>query len=146
MVFRGQNRRYSRDLKLTAIKRMKRGESIMALAEELGVRASRLYEWRQTYELCGDVSLRVSPRPPGPESLAEHPPVREDAGSDSGVAEPGGPAGLAAAKRRIIELERKIGQQELDLDFFQQALRRVGAKRPLSGGNGGTGSTKSSKP
>lgn len=144
MVFRGQNRRYSRDLKLTAIERMKRGESIVALAQELGVRASRLYEWRQTYELCGDVSLRVRSRPPGHEALVERPPAREDAGS--GVAEPGGLAGLAAAKRRITELERKIGQQELDLDFFQQALRRVGVKHPLSGGNGGTGSTKSSKP
>lgn len=59
MVFRGQNRRYSRELKPTAIKRMERGASIVALAEELGVRASRLYEWRQTHALCGDVSLRV---------------------------------------------------------------------------------------
>lgn len=88
MVFKGQNRRYSRELKLTAIKRMERGESIVVLADELGVRASRLYEWRQTYELCGDVSLRVRCRPPGPESSAERPPVRADAGSDSGVAEP----------------------------------------------------------
>jgi uncharacterized coiled-coil protein SlyX len=32
---------------------------------------------------------------------------------------------LAAAEARIAELERKIGRQELELDFFQRALRRV---------------------
>jgi hypothetical protein len=33
----------------------------------------------------------------------------------------------AAAARRIAELERKIGQQSLDLDFFRAALRHVRA-------------------
>ena len=33
---------------------------------------------------------------------------------------------LAAAEKRIAELERKIGQQQVELDFFQQALRQVG--------------------
>jgi len=146
MTFKGQNRTYSREFKRAALERMERGESIGALAQELGVGASRLYEWRQTYRLCGDVSLRVRARPPGRESLADRPDVREDVERSTGDAEPGGLAGLAAAKRRIAELERKIGQQELDLDFFQQALRRVGVKRPLNGGNGGTGSMKSSKP
>jgi hypothetical protein len=38
------------------------------------------------------------------------------------------------AEKRIRELERKIGQQQLELDFFQQALRRVGkAGRPSDG-------------
>ena len=32
-------------------------------------------------------------------------------------------AELARAKARIAELERKIGRQELDLDFFRKALR-----------------------
>ena len=38
---------------------------------------------------------------------------------------------LLAARRRIAELERKVGQQELELDFFGEALRRiaVGGKR-----------------
>ena len=39
---------------------------------------------------------------------------------------------LLAARKRIAELERKVGQQELELDFFGEALRRikVGGKRP----------------
>jgi hypothetical protein len=33
--------------------------------------------------------------------------------------------GPGAAARRIAELERKIGQQALELDFFRAALRHV---------------------
>ena len=38
---------------------------------------------------------------------------------------------LLSARKRIAELERKVGQQELELDFFGEALRRikVGGKR-----------------
>ena len=35
----------------------------------------------------------------------------------------------AAAARQIAELERKIGQQQLELDFFRAALRHVRALR-----------------
>ena len=38
------------------------------------------------------------------------------------------------ARERIAELERKIGQQQVELDFFRQALRQVeGARRPSDG-------------
>jgi hypothetical protein len=50
---------------------------------------------------------------------------------------------LDAARRRIAELERKVGQQQVDLDFFRRALRQVkGARRP-SAAPGVTASTKS---
>jgi transposase len=55
------------------------------------------------------------------------------------------PDALTTAQRRIAELERKVGQQQLDLDFFQQALRHVRGLRQRSGAPGGTGSTRSSK-
>jgi hypothetical protein len=32
---------------------------------------------------------------------------------------------LKQARRQIAELERKVGQQQLDLDFFKGALRRI---------------------
>jgi hypothetical protein len=51
----------------------------------------------------------------------------------------------ARAQRRIAALERKIGQQQVELDFFQQALRQVREQRLRSGVPGGTASTKSSK-
>ena len=49
------------------------------------------------------------------------------------------------ARQRIAELERKIGQQQVDLDFFQQALRRVGGARRRSAALGALPSTPSSK-
>jgi hypothetical protein len=52
---------------------------------------------------------------------------------------------LAAARRQIAALERKVGQQQLELDFFRQALRHIReARRPLDG-SGVTASTRSSK-
>jgi transposase len=35
---------------------------------------------------------------------------------------------LSFVRQRIDELERKVGQQQLELDFFRQALRQVEAK------------------
>jgi transposase len=55
------------------------------------------------------------------------------------------PDALATAQRRIAELERKIGQQQLELDFFQRALRQVSEQRRPSDGPGAMPSTRSSK-
>jgi len=38
-------------------------------------------------------------------------------------------ADLAEARRQIAALERKVGQQQLDLDFFKGALRHIEASR-----------------
>src|SRR4029077_1934848 len=54
-------------------------------------------------------------------------------------------AELAAAKRQIAELERKVGQQQLELDFFRKALQQVSGKRRPSAGSGAPASTRSSK-
>jgi hypothetical protein len=55
------------------------------------------------------------------------------------------PDELARARRQIAELERKVGQQALDLDFFQQALQRIEASRRPSDGPGGTASSPRSR-
>ena len=52
---------------------------------------------------------------------------------------------LARAQRRVAELERKIGQQQVELDFFRQALRQVKVARRPSEGLGALRSTPSSK-
>jgi hypothetical protein len=36
---------------------------------------------------------------------------------------------LKEARRQIAELERKVGQQQQDLDFFKGALRRIETSR-----------------
>jgi hypothetical protein len=45
---------------------------------------------------------------------------------------------------RLVELERKVGQQALELDFFKAALRHVEAPRAPSGARGSKASSRSS--
>ena len=52
---------------------------------------------------------------------------------------------LTKAKRRIKELEQKVGQQQLDLDFFREALRHFEEDRRLSNAPGETRSSGSLK-
>jgi transposase len=52
------------------------------------------------------------------------------------------PAAADTGQRRIEELERKIGQQQLELDFFRAALRQVREQRPKKGEPGGTASSR----
>src|ERR1700731_2504378 len=101
---------FSREFKLSAVRRMLAGENVSALARELAVLRKDLYVWRDRFRAGG----------PGPAAPSRPPDRPPDA---AGAAE------LAAARRRIAELEAKIGRQALELDFFQRALRQVGDVR-----------------
>ena len=115
-----KKRVWSRALKISAVKRMLAGVNTTALAEELGVRRTILYRWRDTYRVKGAEAFPGrAGRPPKP------PPGSAGARVQAAV-------DLAAAEKRIAELERKIGQQQVELDFFQRALRQVGASRAIS--------------
>ena len=54
-------------------------------------------------------------------------------------------AALARAKARIEELERLVGRQQLDLDFFRKALRLADALQGPAPARGETNSSRSSK-
>lgn len=129
---------FSRKFKLAVVRRMLAGENVSALARELKVLRKDLYVWRDRFRAGGPEALRGRGRP--------RKTIVSVAGGQTAPAPPGPPATeLGAARTRIAELERKIGQQQVDLDFFRQALRQVkGARRP-SDGPGVTGSTRSSK-
>jgi transposase len=125
---KSSHRVFSRAFKLGIVNRMLAGEKVRALARELQFSSKDLYIWRDRFLSGGPEALRGPGRPRKSEACAS-------------------PAGgeLEAARRRIAALERKVGQQQVELDFFRQALRQVrGARRP-STGPGVTGSTKSSK-
>jgi transposase len=47
-----------------------------------------------------------------------------------------------AEETRIAELERKIGQQVLEIDFLKRALQHVERQRQLRAANGGEGKAK----
>ena len=110
-------RTFSRDFKLKALERIERGETISALSAEFGVHRQLLYKWRDAHRV-GRLGARRG-RPTKAEALA-----REGVSAERSE--------LEAAQRRIAELERKVGQQAVELDFFQGALRRIKASRPVS--------------
>jgi transposase len=113
---------YAVEFKLAAVRRVRAGESVRAVAEELGIRRKRLYVWKDRYAELGEAGLR---RRRGGRPRKEAPEV--SSGSETSV----GRGQLLVARKRIAELERKVGQQELELDFFGEALQRiaVGGKR-----------------
>jgi transposase len=128
-------RSFSREFKLRAVQRMEAGENVSALARELTVKRVILYRWRDAYRIGGPEALRLRGRPSKAEALA--------------MAAARGPAGkandLAEARWQIDQLQRKVGQQQLDLDFFKQALRRIEVSRRPSDGPGATASSPTSK-
>jgi transposase-like protein len=137
-----RSRVFSRDFKFAAVLRVEAGEKVSRLARELGVRRKLLYEWRDAWRIGGADALRPPGRPRKGVSVVG----ARDGGASKGPPAPFGPEGeLAAARRRIAELERKVGQQALEADFFRQALQRVETLRQPNGRPGGTASTPSSR-
>ena len=128
---RKPRRSFTRGFKLAAVKRMATTESIVGLAGELGVQRRMLYNWRDHLQAGGTAALRRAGRP-----------SRSDAAAIEAPAAAADPSDPAEARRRIEELERKIGQQQLELDFFRAALRHVREQHPPQGGPGETTSTR----
>jgi transposase-like protein len=122
---------------------MEAGENVSVLARELGVSRKSIYQWRNRYRLGGSIALRGRGRMTKAEvSAHEEKPAEKPAPKEvrqTSLEE------QARAQRRIAALERKIGQQQVELDFFQRALRQVRGQRLRSGAPGETASTKSSK-
>lgn len=127
-----RRRIFSREFKLSAIERMTAGESTKALSKELRVEPKDLHRWCRQFRLGGAEAVRQAGRPRKPVVSEEE--RARSRGTD-----------LASARKYIEELEAKVGQQQVDLDFFRQALRRVRASRRPSDGPGVTASTRSSK-
>jgi transposase-like protein len=121
--------------KLAAIKRLMAGEAVLPLARELGVSRKILHDWRKAWDLHGPSGLNRKRGPkPGPRKVR---PLAEPAAK-------GTRGELANARAKIAELERKIGQQAVDIDFFHKALRALDAADRQ--GSIAPASRKSSKP
>jgi transposase len=127
-------RYFSEDVKRAAVKRLVDGEAVATVARDIGAKGGRLYEWYHKYREGGPEGLRRSGRPSKAEALS----ARERSWKDT-------PDESAALRRQIAELERKVGQQQVDLDFFRRALRLVEETRRAPAAPGAAASTKSSK-
>ena len=133
---RQERRSFSREFKLAVIGRLEAGESGSALALETGVKRTIIYRWRDKWRVGGELALR-----------SEHGrPTKADALALEAARGPAAKASdLADARRQIAELERKVGQQQLHLDFFKGALRRIETSRPVSTAPGATASSPRSR-
>lgn len=118
-----ERRQFSREFKLKALALMEAAANVEALAAELGIRRELLYDWRRQYAAGGAEALRNSGRP-RPEAMS---------------------AEALSAERRVAELERKVGQQQLEIDFLEGALQRIEASRRPIDGPGATASTPRSR-
>ena len=129
MSERKKRRSFTRDFKLSVLARMAETPSIVGLAEELGIERRLLYCWRDQYAAGGSENLRRAGRPSGASSAERN--------------RPGEPAvqPVPDAQQRIAELERRIGQQQLEADFFRAALQQVRGRRRPNGGPGEKAST-----
>ena len=125
----GKNRVFTREFKEGVVERILNGESVSALHQEVQIKRSVLYRWRDAYRKDGAAGLqRPVGRPPGVPN-----PPRPVASPEEVVA------------RRVAELERKIGQQALDIDFFRRAFKRVKELRRKNTAAGATASTERSE-
>ena len=88
-----------------------------ALARELQVRRKDLYLWRDHFRAGGPEALRGPGRPRKGVGMVSAPADATPAAV---------PGELPAARKRIAELERKIGQQRLILIFFDEPCGKSG--------------------
>jgi transposase-like protein len=123
-----QVRNFTAEFKARVVQRMLAGESVSGLSREVKVKRQILYRWRDAYRKEGLEGLgRPRGRPRGPSR--RNPPAAPPAGEE-----------------RIRELERKVGQQALVMDFLQRACKRVKESRPPNKAAGGTASMERSRP
>ena len=128
--------RHSREFMLKAVERLEAGERASALAIELNLQRTIIYHWRDRLRASGAEALTSNRgRPRTPEVLAAEGLRASRARAD----------GLVQARAQIAELERKVGQQQLDLDFFRGALQHIEGSRRPSDAPGVTASSPTSR-
>lgn len=107
---------YPRELKIAVMREIDSGKSTAWVARNYQLSPKRLEVWKGEWRAKGELAF------PG---TGIHPQPKLDA-------------------ERIAELERKIGQQAMEIDFLKKALRRFREKALPIVGNGVTSSTSKS--
>lgn len=121
---------FSLEFRVKVVQRIMQGESVTKLHHELDIKRSILYRWLDAYRKKGAAGLaRMVGRPPGAANPAsQQPRVSQE----------------ESLREQVAALERKVGQQTLQLDFFQRAFKRVKESTRTSGTAGATASTRKS--
>lgn len=114
------HRCFSRDFKIAAVRRVLAGEELTKVARDLDIRYDLLWKWRKRVVEGGEDCLYTVGRGKGGAS-------RKKQGTGA---------------RSIAELERLIGQQQMEIRFLGRALRQV---EELRQGKNDAGAEASSK-
>jgi transposase-like protein len=107
-------RKFTKDFKQTAVRRLSSGQSVAEVARALEVHPSDLHRWRRELQEHGERAFN-------------------------------GAGKKRAEEGRMAELERKVGQQTMEIDFLKRALQHVEEQRLLRALNNGALSTGRSK-
>ena len=107
-------RKFTKEFKQTAVRRLTSGQSVAEVARALEVHPSDLHRWQR--------------------ELQEH-------GEQAFI----GVGKKRVEESRVAELERKVGQQAMEIDFLKRALQHVEEQRLLRALNNGAPSTVRSK-
>jgi len=107
-------RRFSKELKVAAIRRWESGQSAAEVARALEVHPSDLHRWRRELNDHGERAFC-------------------------------GPGSKRVEESQVAALERKIGQQAMEIDFLKRAWQHVEEQRRLRALNGGGASTRRSR-
>jgi transposase-like protein len=117
---RDGRRRFSREFKIAAVGRVLDGEQMAAVARDLNIGTELLWRWEKRVTEKGEDHLY-----------------------DIGQREPGQPISREPGHlRRIAELERLVGRQQLENRFLDKALRRVEELRRQKNDDGAAASSK----
>ena len=120
---------FSPEFRVQVAQRIECGESVSRLHHELNVKRSILYRWRDAYRKEGAAGLtRAVGRPAGVNPVTPKPGVSAE----------------ESLRQQIAALERKVGQQAVQLDFFKRAFKRVKESNQASLSAGATASTRRS--
>lgn len=129
-------RSHGAEFRVRIAERMMAGENVSAIAAEFELPRSMMYRWRDAYRKEGPAALqRGRGRPKAIPGTT--PPQVPSAGR-------GKPSSVEESLRaKIAELERKVGQQAVEIDFFKGVFKRL-EELPKAPKAGGTASTPSS--
>ena len=122
---RDGRRRFSREFKIAAVRRVLEGEQVGAVARDLDIGFRVLWKWRKRVAEKGEEYLHELGRP---KQWQRARPAEQ--GDD------------ASQKRRMAELERLVGRQQMEIRFLAKALRQVEERRQQKKNAGGVASSK----
>lgn len=120
----GRRRLFSREFKVAAVRRVLGGEKLPEVARDLELGRELLGRWKKRVEEKSEEALFDAGRRKG------QAPIRSAESIE------------AAQQRRIAELERLVGHQQLEIRFLDKALRRVEELRQQKNDDGAAASTK----